>query len=81
MLFSKPLKSVDRLNLEISRRIFYYSLGPQNKDHVNTSDKRPIFNQLQSSKLIEIWVVIAFEANRKNTNIVHISNENPFTNL
>jgi GH18 family chitinase len=56
-------------------------LGPQNKDHVNTSHKRLICNRLQSSKLIEIWVVIAFEAKRRDTNVVHISNENTFTNF
>jgi hypothetical protein len=54
---------------------FLYSSGPQNKDHVNKSGKKPTSNRLQSSKLIEIWVVIAFETNKRNTNVDHISNE------
>jgi hypothetical protein len=60
---------------------FHYPLGLQNKDHVHTSDKKPICHRLESSKLIEIWVLIAFEANRRNTNVDHISHENTFTNL
>jgi hypothetical protein len=49
-------------------------LGSQNKDHVNISDKRPICNRLQSSKLIEICVEIASETNSRNTNVYHVSN-------
>jgi hypothetical protein len=43
---------------------FFHSLGPQNKDHANISENTPTCNRLQSSMLIEIWVVIAFEPNK-----------------
>jgi hypothetical protein len=60
---------------------FLYTLGPQNKDHVNISDNRSTYNRLESSKFIKIWLLIAFETNNRNTNVDHISNENTFTHL
>jgi hypothetical protein len=38
-------------------------------------------NRLQSSNLIEIWVVINFETNNRNTNVDHILKARTFTNL
>jgi hypothetical protein len=43
-------------------------------NYVRISDKNPTFNRLQSSKLIVIWVEVAFETNKRNTNVDHISN-------
>jgi hypothetical protein len=60
---------------------FLSVLGPQNKDHVNKSDNQPTYNRLQSSKLIKIWLPIASETNKRNTNVDQISNENTCTNL
>jgi hypothetical protein len=60
---------------------FRHILGPQNKDHVYISENIPTCNRLQSSMLIQIWVVIAFEPNKWNTNVDHITNENTFTIL
>jgi hypothetical protein len=36
---------------------------------------KPACDRLDSSKLVEIWVVIYFETNKRNTNVDHISNE------
>jgi hypothetical protein len=56
-------------------------LGPQNKDHVNISDNKPICIRLQTCKFIEIWVLITSVSYKRNTNVEHISKENTFTNL
>jgi hypothetical protein len=48
----------------------------ENEGCVTISDTKPACDRLDSSKLIEIWVVIGFETNKRNTNVVHISNEN-----
>jgi hypothetical protein len=60
---------------------FRYFLGPQNNDHVIISDNNPTCKRQQSSKLIEIWELIAFETNKRNTNLDLISNENTFSIL
>jgi hypothetical protein len=39
------------------------------------SDTKPPCERLDSCKLIEIWVVIAFETNKKNTIVDRIPNE------
>jgi hypothetical protein len=53
--------------------------GSEIEGCVSISDSKPACDRLDSSKLFEIWVVITFETNNGNSNIVHISNEKQFT--
>jgi hypothetical protein len=65
----------------------YYSnrylsvIHDENEDYVTISDTKPACDRLELSKLIEMWVVLAFETNKRNTNIDHISNEKHIYNL
>jgi hypothetical protein len=47
----------------------------ENKGCVTISVTKPACDRLQSGKLIEIWVVVAFETSKKNTNVDRISIE------
>jgi hypothetical protein len=79
-IFSTPPKSVVRLYREISSRLFSSPWVLKIRTMLIYQKKR-ICNRLYSSKLIEIWVLINFETNKRNTNVEHISYENTFTNL
>jgi hypothetical protein len=53
----------------------------ENEGCVTISDTKPACDRLDSRKLIEIWVVIAFEKNKLNVYVDHISNEKHIYNL
>jgi hypothetical protein len=67
------------ITLETNKRyysIWYLSIiHDENEGCVTISDTKPACDGLDTSKFFEIWVVIAFETNKRNTNVDNISNE------
>jgi hypothetical protein len=73
------VRVLEFITLETNKRYYFNRnlsiIHDENEGCVTISDTKPACDRLDSSKMIEIWVVIAFETNKKNMNVDHISNQ------